>query len=176
MKHPTITEMAHHIIDLYVNDKSICADLTAGNGHDTQYLANKAQAVYAFDIQPQAIEETKKKIQNHTNVTCILDSHVKVKHYVKEPLDFAIFNFGYLPKGDKTITTNAASSLLAVQETLDLLTANGILCLCFYPGHEEGKKEMQLLLDYLYTQNVLLSHYETLQEHAPQLYIVSKRK
>ena len=137
----------------------------------------KAKHVYAFDIQAQAIENTKEKVKEYTNVTCILDSHVKVKDYIQETLDFAIFNFGYLPKGDKTITTMKETSLQAVQNVLDILHPQGILCLCFYPGHEEGAKEKDYVLDYLLKQEqLLLSHYHTLQPFAPELYLISKRK
>ena len=176
MKHPTITEMSHHIIDTFVTKNSLCTDLTAGNGYDTLYLAQKAKYVYAFDIQPQAIDATKELVKDYTNVTCILDSHTEVKSYIHEPLDFAIFNFGYLPKGDKSITTMTQTSLQAVFEVLDLLTTNGILCLCFYPGHEEGQKEMITIVNALQQHQLLLSHYHTLQEHSPELYLVSKRK
>ena len=177
MRHITITQMAHHLIDINVTEESICADLTAGNGNDTLYLAKKAKHVYAFDIQAQAIENTKEKVKDYTNVTCILDSHVHVKNYIHQPVDFAIFNFGYLPKGDKNITTMKETSLQAVQNVLDILHPQGLLCLCFYPGHEEGAKEKDYVLDYLLKQEqLLLSHYHTLQPYAPELYLLSKRK
>ena len=177
MRHITITQMAHHLIDINVTDTSICADLTAGNGHDTLYLAKKARHVYAFDIQQQALENTKERVKDYDNVTCILDSHTKVKEYIHEPVDFAIFNFGYLPKGDKSITTMKETSLEAVQNVLDILHPQGLLCLCFYPGHEEGAKEKDYVLEYLLQQEqLLLSHYHTLQPYAPELYLISKRK
>ena len=177
MRHITITQMSHHIMDINVTENSICADLTAGNGHDTLYLAKRSKHVYTFDIQKQALDATKERCKDYNNITYILDSHANVNLYITHPLDFAIFNFGYLPKGDKTITTMTETSIQAVQEVLQLLQPQGLLCLCFYPGHEEGKKEMKHVLDYLFKQdNLLLSHYHTLQEHAPELYLISKRK
>lgn len=175
MKHPTITEMSHLIMRQCISKEMITADLTAGNGFDTAELAKLSKHVYSFDIQPQAIQATKERIQDVTNVTLIQDSHANIKDYIHESLDFAIFNFGYLPKGDKTITTKTESSIQAVQACLDLLKEQGLLCLCFYIGHEEGKKEMTELLSLLKQQPLLLSSYQTHIENAPILYLVSKK-
>ncbi|MDD6467297.1 MAG: class I SAM-dependent methyltransferase [Erysipelotrichaceae bacterium] len=175
MKHPTITELSHLFMKQYLTNDMVAADCTAGNGNDTLFLAQLCKRVYSFDIQTQAIENTRQKTQTYDHVTVIQDSHANIKQYIHEPLDFAIFNFGYLPKGDHSITTMAQTSLVAVQDCLELLKESGFVCLCFYVGHLEGKKEMETIIQYLKTQPLLLSSYQTHVPQAPVLYLVSKK-
>lgn len=58
----------------------------------------------------------------------------------------AIFNLGYLPKGDKTIITKAETTLIAIKEILPRLRKGGLLLLVVYYGHEEEKKKKRLYL------------------------------
>ena len=104
MKKYQITEWCHHFIGGHVLEGDICIDATAGNGHDTLLLAELVGAsgsVIAFDIQEQAVQETKRKIDacgyaERTEV--VLDSHVHMGAYAKENTVSCItFNFGYLP-------------------------------------------------------------------------------
>lgn len=60
-----------------------------------------------------------------------------------------IFNLGYLPMGDKTITTKGNSSISAISEALKLIKIGGVVTLVLYSGHEEGKKEKQMILEML---------------------------
>ena len=59
-----------------------------------------------------------------------------------------MFNFGYLPHGDKNITTLPETSVAAVQAALNLLDKDGLLIAVVYHGHEAGKAEKAALLDY----------------------------
>ena len=45
-----------------IKEDDVLADFTMGNGYDTEYLCGKVPKgkVYAFDIQAQAVENTKK--------------------------------------------------------------------------------------------------------------------
>jgi hypothetical protein len=52
-----------------------------------------------------------------------------------------IFNLGYLPGGDKTITTTQSNTLRALEATSTLLAPGGILSIVCYPGHPEGAAE-----------------------------------
>ena len=47
-----------------IKEDDIVADFTMGNGYDTEYLCKKVPLgkVYAFDIQEQAIENTRKRL------------------------------------------------------------------------------------------------------------------
>ena len=79
-----ILEYAHELLQSYVTKEDITVDMTAGNGHDTLFLAQISKYVYAFDIQEEAIKNTNKLLQEHniTNVKLIHDSHIFVNKYV----------------------------------------------------------------------------------------------
>ena len=122
-------------------------DFTMGNGHDTEFLSKTVGEhgrVFAFDIQPDALSSTQKRLTEENcpkNYTLIHDSHHKVKKYVMTPIKAGMFNLGYLPGGDKSITTMRKTTLPAVSEAISLLGADSILLVAVYPGHAEGKAE-----------------------------------
>ncbi len=64
------------------------------------------------------------------------------------PVRAVLFNLGYLPGGDKKITTLQESTLHAVQSALGLLEAGGLICITMYSGHENGAKEKEALLSW----------------------------
>ena len=55
---------------------------------------------------------------------------------------------GYLPGGDKKVTTRTEDTLLAVQQALSIIAPGGIVTLVLYPGHEEGAREKDALLKF----------------------------
>ena len=113
MKIERILPFSKSLIDSHVCESSIVIDATCGNGNDTLYLAEKVTNgfVYGFDIQKEAIDNTQLKVSDFNNVSLIQDSHENVKQHVLERhlnlIDCAIFNLGYLPKGDKSIVSKA---------------------------------------------------------------------
>lgn len=143
------------LISPHVKKGGTAVDFTMGNGHDTLWLANavgEEGKVYAFDIQKQALESTEKLLSSSDcpkNYTLILDSHANVMNYVKEPICAGLFNLGYLPGGDKSITTLRPSTKAAVDAAIELLAPDGGLLIAVYPGHEEGTLEGQMLTEHL---------------------------
>ena len=137
------------------NENGVYVDFTMGNGHDTEFLCGVAKngKVYSFDVQPAALENTQKLLseKGHTNFELILSGHQNVKEYVKEPIDGGMFNLGYLPGGDKRITTLRETTMPAVEAAIELLAPDGILCVAVYPGHAEGEAEGEMLTEYLST-------------------------
>jgi SAM-dependent methyltransferase len=135
----------------------LVVDATAGNGHDTLFLAQNTPSdttVLAFDIQPGAIEATQRLLSqqnllykvklycaSHTDIVSNLDEHTG--------LDVAIFNLGYLPGCNHSIVTTKDSTMLAVQAIIECLNPGGILSITAYPGHEEGAKEEQAIRTFL---------------------------
>ena len=121
-------------------------DATCGNGWDTVFLSHlvgKEGKVYAFDVQKEAIDRasTRLKEARIKQVDLILDGHENVLKYVDVEVSAAIFNLGYLPGSDKTITTHGATTWRAVVDILSLLAVGGIIVLVIYHGHEAGKAE-----------------------------------
>lgn len=133
----------------------IAADFTMGNGHDTLFLSQTVGEngfVYAFDIQPSALESTEKRLLENnapSNYKLICDSHHNAKEYIKTPIKAGMFNLGYLPGGDKSITTKRETTLKAIESAIELLDKDGILLIAVYPGHEEGEIEGELINEML---------------------------
>lgn len=150
-----ILELQKGFIRAHLRPGDTCADFTMGNGHDTLFLAQtvgESGRVYAFDIQPQALESTKKRLEDAgviDNCTLICDSHHKLGEYIPCKIKAGMFNLGYLPGSDKTITTKRETTLLAIEAATNLLTPDGILLIAVYPGHEEGEIEGRLIKEML---------------------------
>jgi len=149
----TLSDIAKYFFKGKIPSDGTAVDFTMGNGYDTLFLSTLVPdgQVYAFDIQKSAIESTSVRLRENgaSNVTLIHDSHSEVKKYVTAPVNAAMFNLGYLPGGDKSIHTMTDTTLKAVQSALDLLALGGVLTVSVYPGHDEGTREGNALLDML---------------------------
>lgn len=141
-----ISSLAHDIILKYLKTFDTAIDGTLGNGHDTDFLSKNFKKVYSFEVQKTAVEKYETICPD--NVTLINDSHQYLKEYIPEKLDCAIYNLGFLPGGDKSITTNSDSTLKSLISALQMLKDGGIICIAIYTGHEEGKKERDALLSF----------------------------
>ena len=142
----SILDTAKDLIRSVVREDSIVADCTMGNGGDTLFLSSLVPKghVYAFDIQPEALVNTEKKLcENNAmaNVTLINNCHSKIKDYISENISAAMFNLGWLPNHEKIITTKRETTLPAIRNAMDLLEKDGIVLIVVYPSHEEGRLE-----------------------------------
>lgn len=147
-----LLQTAKAFITEAVRDDDTLVDFTMGNGHDTAYLCSLVPKgkVYAFDIQADALENTKARLSSlgFTNAELILDSHANVKKYVRS-FRCGMFNLGYRPEGDKTVHTMLDSTLAAVRDAIEIMEKGGVLVISVYPGHEEGTKEGEELFKLL---------------------------
>ncbi len=150
-----ITEYCHSILAGYIRPGDICVDATAGNGSDTEFLCRltgEGGKVYAFDIQEDAIDHTRKRLGQAgllDSAELICDSHEKMKEYVREQVSAVVFNLGYLPGGDHKIATLPDISLRAAREGLSLLKPGGVLGICIYSGGDTGYEEKAAFLRWL---------------------------
>jgi predicted methyltransferase len=156
MKNYQITEWCHHFIRDHVKEGDFCIDATAGNGNDTQLLCElvgNTGKVLAFDVQEQAVSNTKERLQKlglSERAEVILDSHANMEKYVKlETVSCIVFNFGYLPGGDHNLATRAESSIEAIHAGLKLLKKGGIMSLCIYSGGDSGFEEKDAILEFV---------------------------
>jgi len=150
-----LLELEKRLILPHVKTGGTAVDFTMGNGHDTLWLSRAVGAggrVFAFDVQRIALDHTKELLrceQAPDNCTLILGSHQFVKNYVNGPICAGLFNLGFLPGGDKSVTTKKESSLAAIEAAIDLLGDDGGLLIAVYPGHEEGRIEGEMIHDAL---------------------------
>lgn len=164
-------------------------DATLGNGHDALFLADivlrgNGGFVYGFDIQETAIENTWKLLTNAFSeedlkrVILYLDSHDKMDKNIVQPVKLVVYNLGYLPGGNKGVTTSTGSTLESVQQGMSLLAPGGALSIVCYPGHREGEKEEKALADFFSKAPAHLwsvSHMRFLnRQKAPSVLIVQK--
>ena len=124
-----VSILAHNIISEYVENKNVAVDATLGNGYDCDFLSSCFKKVYAFEIQKEACE---KYIDKNNNVIIINESHHKIDEFVNEEINCICYNLGYLPGGNKDITTLAETSLKSIQLSLNLLSNNGIMAIAIY--------------------------------------------
>ena len=147
------TQTALLFISQYLHPGDIAVDATCGNGHDTAALAKMgAGKIYAFDVQETAIANTRETLIRENipldNVHLILDSHANMCNYIEEKVQVVVFNLGYLPTADKTVTTSHRSTIAAVKEAMKILKKDGLICITMYSGHPGGQEEKDALLDF----------------------------
>lgn len=144
---PGILAFAHGLLRQALRPGDCAIDATAGNGHDTLLLAQcvgSTGRVYAFDVQAGALAATRARLQQAElleRVTLIADSHARLQQHVPPGVQAAVFNLGYLPGSDKTVVTQAHSTIQALEQTLALLRPGGIVVLVIYNGHPGADAE-----------------------------------
>lgn len=183
-----MTEFSKYILKQYIKEGSIVIDGTMGNGNDTYFLADivgEKGKVYSFDIQRQAIENTTKLLSNNKNiinrVELINDSHVNIEKHVKTKIDGATFNLGYLPNGEKNITTKVDTTIIAIEHCIDLLNKNGIISIVIYQGHDEGKEEKNTIYDFVskldkHIFHVLKIELANQDKNPPSMILITKKQ
>lgn len=177
---------ARNWMEKTVNKGETVVDATAGNGHDTLFLAGLVGAegtVYAFDIQQEALDSTAERLGGaDARIRLILDSHAEAKSYVEGPVGGAMFNLGFLPNtGDRSVVTRPESTVQAIHSLLGLLKTGGLITVCVYDGHEGGGAERDALLEYaarLHESEVHAARYELLNQtgRPPFLIVFEKKK
>lgn len=146
--------LAHRFLREKVKPGDFCIDATAGRGFDTVLLCELAGPegkVLAFDIQEDAVACTREKLATggyDKMGTVYLESHSRMDLYAaEESVDCIVFNFGYLPGGDKQLFTHADTSCEAILKGLKLLKTGGAMCLSLYYGGPNGYGERDAILD-----------------------------
>lgn len=139
-----VSKLSHYIIKNFSRNFNTAVDATLGNGHDTDFLTQYFDKIYAFDIQKYAIDNYAAK--EYEKVQLIHDSHENMLRYITEEVDCIIFNLGFLPGGDKSITTEKSSTLKALDHSINILKKGGFITIALYNGHIEGKEESTALL------------------------------
>ncbi|MCH5287990.1 MAG: class I SAM-dependent methyltransferase [Christensenellaceae bacterium] len=160
-------------------------DATLGNGHDTRMLAElvgETGRVIGFDIQQEAVDRTEASLREAGLLgRCELHAvgHQHIAERVTGPIRAAVFNLGWLPGGDKAITTRWETTHAALSGVIGLLEPGGICTVCAYPGHAAGDEERRALTDWLSALrpqafNVLHHRFLNAGPGAPECFIIQK--
>jgi hypothetical protein len=160
VKYSPHLSLAHGYWKALLRAGDIAIDATCGNGHDTAILAqlllpNPNSLLYGLDVQQSALDKTSLLIrqsipESHTaRVSLYQRCHSEIDRI---PLPFPprliVYNLGYLPGGDKSITTLTGTTLQSLQKAIFLLAPGGAISVTCYPGHPEGKKEEIAILNW----------------------------
>ena len=162
-------------------------DATMGNGYDTLWLCElvgDGGRVYAFDIQQDAVDRTAERLEKagvsaRASLFCM--GHERMLEVVHEPVDAVLFNLGWLPGAEHGVTTRTSTTLQAVEAALSLLKEEAVMTVCIYPGHEEGTRELNALLDWASglddkRYDAMLRHYVNQPNDPPQMLAIRKKK
>ena len=156
-------------------------DATMGNGNDTLFLANAVLTkdsgwVHAFDIQEEAIAKTALRLEPFKFKKRVTLHHAS--HEILPPLSpsLIVYNLGYLPHGDPSVTTRAQTTVESLKSALEVLLPQGMITITLYAGHPEGVEEKAFVLSFLATlKGFSIYHYASLQEtHKPS--VISLRR
>ncbi|MCC5841404.1 MAG: class I SAM-dependent methyltransferase [Opitutales bacterium] len=145
------TQAAHKALSAVLAAGDWVVDATAGNGHDTAFLADAVQPggrVFACDRQRVALDATHARLVEAKltdNVEFFQSDHADLsKNLPAEAhgrIRAVIFNLGYLPGGAKAIITEKASTLRALDTLATFLAPGGRLVVVAYRGHPGGEEE-----------------------------------
>jgi len=181
-----VLTFAQALMKEHIQKGDTVIDGTCGNGSDTAFLASLVGSegkVYGFDIQEQAIENTEKKLLEKNlldRVACIQDGHENIAKWIKEPVNAAMFNLGYLPGSDKKITTQANTTIKAITDLLSLLSPGGIVTIIVYTGHDQGSEGMRIeeYVQSLSQKELSVLKYQFINQkhHPPYLIAIEKNK
>ena len=138
-------------------------------------LSHEKGIVYSFDIQEEAIRSTTIYLNTQFNGDFNLDSKGanEINHHInqnsplrkriileqrchstfpdeisRESVKLIVYNLGYLPGGNKEKTTVLKTTLQSLKQAEELLIPGGAISVTCYPGHEEGEREFEAILDY----------------------------
>ena len=177
--------IASDVLHQVVQPGDTVIDATLGNGHDTVMLAGlvgETGHVVGFDIQADAVERSRQRLTEAGLIDrCELyaEGHQRIGDRVTTPVRAAVFNLGWLPGGDKSVTTLWETTQVAIRAALALLLPGGVCTVCAYPGHEAGDRERFALMDMLATLrpqefNVLHHRFLNAGPGAPECFVIQK--
>lgn len=183
-------DLAHDYWSSLVQKGDVVVDATCGRGRDTEKLCQLALdpdkgTVYAFDIQQTAIDASthylrlRLPLEVQSRLYFEQRCHSSFPSYiVPESIKLIVYNLGYLPGGNKTQTTQVATTLQSLHQSQALLIPGGALSITCYPGHAEGEQEQEAILAYfssLSPQEWSCCHHTWLNRHeSPQLLLIQK--
>lgn len=181
---PGLTDLAHQAVRRAVRAMRraegdglplLLVDATAGNGHDTLFLAQCAAEgsggeVIALDVQQAALDQTRARLAEaspakpspegaplteRTRLLLLGHEHLEscLRRLIAEEaaparLAAVLFNLGFLPGSDKRVVTRPETTRAALEGATRLLCAGGVVAVHMYSGHPGGREECEAVLDF----------------------------
>ena len=180
----SILNRARLLMETNLKNNDLVIDATVGNGKDSMFLLSIVRDGYlfGFDIQKDAINSTDRLLkENYRNYTLFNTGHENMYNTLKDyknKISLIIFNLGYLPKGDKDITTKSDTTIKAIKDSIKLLNKKGHIVITIYPGHDEGLKESTKIKEFLNNSSNLAykEYHNTDNPTAPYVINIKKNK
>lgn len=144
-----IVNLSHDFLEEVVGEGDWALDATLGNGNDAVFLAElvgKSGRIFGFDIQEDAIRKSKvaleargasKRFELFQSCHSRLGEHLKFKSKIKG----IVYNLGYLPGSDRSISTQSETTLMSLEQAKELLSLGGRIVLVTYNAHPGGLAE-----------------------------------
>lgn len=151
--------LAHEYWEKLLHPEDIAIDATMGNGQDTlklaQLLHHSDSRIIAIDIQQKAIDQTKERLcsalseEQFHRIAFYCQNHAEIDQIqIPKPPRLIVYNLGYLPGADKTLTTLTATTMQSIEKAVQIVSPDGALSITCYPGHEEGSREQHAILEW----------------------------
>jgi hypothetical protein len=154
--------LAHMFLRQVLRPGDTVIDATAGKGHDSSFLARiiltpDSGSLVSMDVQEQALAKTRetlvlsmaplysvKQIESmmRDRVRLVLQNHRSFPTDIPdESVAAIVYNLGYLPGSDKSITTCPADTIASIEAATRLVKTHGLISILAYRGHEGGVEE-----------------------------------
>jgi 16S rRNA C1402 N4-methylase RsmH len=156
MSLPRVLNVAQRFVAEYVQPGDCVVDATLGNGIDAVFLMRLVGAggtVFGFDVQEEALARTRERVAQELGADGGAEMHLHLLDHAQMAsvigeeyrgrVAAAMFNLGYLPKAPHERITRPESTMPALEGSLTLLKAGGIISVVAYPGHEGGDIEAE---------------------------------
>lgn len=150
-----IVHVAQQTMQRFIKPGDLVVDATVGAGYDTLFLAKAVGPtghVYGFDVQAEALERASVTLTQAgltDRVTLFHAGHETMADRLPPETHGALkavsFNLGFLPGSDSPVTTQADTSLAAIETAMALLHRRGVISIAIYGGHPQGQIEQQRL-------------------------------
>ncbi len=150
---PSILEFAHTLAGRALDQGGLAIDATVGNGHDTVFLARTVGPtgrVVGFDVQREALNETRRRVDEEAPDVSLRLVHAGHQTLAREldetergQVEAVMFNLGYLPGGDHSVTTSPDTTRQALEASAEVVRPGGVITIVAYTGHEGGEVEAQ---------------------------------
>ena len=150
-----IVTQARKAVKRHLEPGDVAVDATVGAGFDTLFMARQvgeSGQVYGFDVQDEALDKARWRFAEEgvaERVTLFRRGHEDMAASLPPELHGQVkalmFNLGWLPGGDETITTRFETSRVAIEQALELVHPRGIVTVAIYSGHPAGQIEAREL-------------------------------